>query len=97
MKLPIVYTYSMLRKNASGPNKSAFRAGFGPDCYRESALRPAEGRQEGRFRSFPDSSPAKIQPGRPISGPEALSRSSATMRATVPFCWRPTEWTWLAR
>jgi hypothetical protein len=55
--------------------KSAFRARFGPDCYRESTkirLRPAFGRPEGRFQSFPGSSPAKIWPGRPINGPEAL-------------------------
>ncbi len=58
--------------------ESAFRAGFGPDCFRKeprSALRPAEGRLEGRFRCFPTSSPAKIRPGRPISGPEALLRN----------------------
>ncbi len=35
-------------------------------------LRPAEGRPEVRLRCFPGSSPAKIWPGRPISGPEAL-------------------------
>ena len=35
----------------------------------------AEGRPEGRFRCFPGSSPAKIRPGRPISGPEALLRN----------------------
>jgi hypothetical protein len=38
----------------------------------ESALRPAFSRPEGRFRCFPGSSPAKIRPGRPINGPEAL-------------------------
>ncbi len=36
------------------------------------ALRLAEGRPEGRFRCFPGSSLAKIKPGSPISGPEAL-------------------------
>ncbi len=41
----------------------------------ESALRPAEGRPEDRFRCFPGRSPAKIRPGRPISGPEALLRN----------------------
>jgi hypothetical protein len=55
--------------------KSDFRAGFWPDCYRErteiSALRPAFGRPEGRFRFFHGSSPATIRPGRPISAPEA--------------------------
>jgi hypothetical protein len=57
--------------------KSVFRAGFWPDCYRESpeALRPAFGQLEGRFRCLPGSIPAKIRPGRPISGPEALLRS----------------------
>ena len=37
---------------------------------------PAEGRPEGRFRCLPGSSPAKIRPGRPISGPEALLRKA---------------------
>ena len=57
---------------------SAFRAGFWPDSYRESTeighpagRRPAGG---GRYRYFPGSSPAKIRPGRSISGPEALLR-----------------------
>ncbi len=39
--------------------KSAVRAGFWPDCYREST----------------GSSPVKIRPGRPISCPEALLRN----------------------
>ncbi len=39
--------------------KSAFRAGFWPDCY----------------RCFPGSSPAKIWPGRLIYGPEASLRN----------------------
>jgi hypothetical protein len=50
--------------------KSGFRAGFWRYCYWErpkSALRPAFGRPESRFRCFPGSSTAKIQPGRPIS------------------------------
>ena len=62
-----------------------FRAGnrsSGPD-FRETAigktpksvLRPAEGRAESRFRFFPGSSPAKIRPGSPIYGPEALLRN----------------------
>jgi hypothetical protein len=38
----------------------------------KSFLRPAFGRPEGPFRCFPGSSPAKIRPGRPIYGPEAL-------------------------
>ncbi len=38
----------------------------------KSVLRLAEGRPEGRFRFFPESNPAKIRPGRPIAGPEAL-------------------------
>jgi hypothetical protein len=57
---------------------SAFRAGFWPDCYRENTkigLWPAEGRPEARFWCLPGSSPAKIRPGRPSSGPEALSRN----------------------
>jgi hypothetical protein len=36
---------------------------------------PAEGRPEGRFRCFSGSSPAKIRPGRPISGPDAILRN----------------------
>ncbi len=41
----------------------------------ESAVRPAEGRPECRFRCFPGSNPSKTWPGRPIYGPEALLRS----------------------
>jgi hypothetical protein len=55
---------------------------FGPDFGRtatwkapKSALRPAFGRPEGRFRCFPGSSPTKIQPGSPTYGPEALLRN----------------------
>jgi hypothetical protein len=58
--------------------KSAFRAGFQPDCYRENTeIGPPAGRRpaQGRFRCFPGSSPAQIRPGRPISGPEALLRN----------------------
>ncbi len=42
--------------------KSAFRAGFWPDCYRENT----------EIHLIPGSSPAKILPGRPISGSKAL-------------------------
>ncbi len=59
--------------------KSAFRAGLWSDFLTgkapKSALRPAEGRPESRFRFFPGSSLAKTRPGRPISGPEALLRN----------------------
>ncbi len=51
--------------------KSAFRAGFGPDCYWEgNEIGPPAGRRAnlGVF-------PAKIRPGRPLSGPEALLRN----------------------
>ena len=41
----------------------------------KSALRPAFGRPEGRLWCFPDISPAKIRPERPIYGPEALLRN----------------------
>ncbi len=47
-------------------------------CYamvfpgRKSGSRPAEGRPESRFRSFPDQNPAEIRPGSSISCPEAL-------------------------
>ncbi len=60
--------------------KSDFRDGFGPDCYREgteigppapAGRRPAGG----PISVFPGSSPAKILSGKPISGPEPLSRT----------------------
>ncbi len=41
----------------------------------KSALRPAEGRPEGRFWKFPDENPTEILPGSPISGSEALLRN----------------------
>ncbi len=68
------YNYSMLRNNASGleiglPHQ--ILAGVRPGKPR-TALRPAYGRPEGRSRCFPGISPAKIRPGRPIYGPEAL-------------------------
>ncbi len=47
----------------------------------KSALRPAGGRPEGRFRCFPGRSPAKIRPGRPIYGPEALLRDIEYLQA----------------
>ncbi len=55
--------------------KSAFRAVFEPDCYRESTeVGPPAGRGPagGTILMFPGSSPAKIRPGSPIYGPEAL-------------------------
>ena len=68
--------------------KSAFRAGFWPDCYRESteigppaSLRPAFGRPEGRFRCFPGCSPAKIRPGSPTYGLEVLQFFCSTASA----------------
>ncbi len=70
---------------------SAFLAGFWPDCYRERTEigpQPAEGRPEGRFRCFPGGSPAKIRPGRPISGPEALSCNIVAL-CTRPFPYVP--------
>ncbi len=58
------------RKSArpSGPDFGRTATGKRP----KSALRPALCRPEGRFKCFPGSSPAKIRPGRPIYGPEAL-------------------------
>ncbi len=41
----------------------------------KSALQPAFGQPECRFRFFPGRNSAKIQPGRPISGPESLLRN----------------------
>ncbi len=65
-------TYSMLRNSASGP----------PDLVptgtwktMKSGLRPAKCRPEGKCRCFPGRGPAKIRPGRPIYGPEALLRN----------------------
>jgi hypothetical protein len=58
--------------------KSALRAGFWPACYRESTEIgfPAgqRGRPEGRFWCSPGSRLAKIRPGRPIYGTEAVLR-----------------------
>ena len=62
--------------------KSAFRAGFWSDCYRENTG-PAFGRPEGRFRCFPGSSPTKIRPGRPIYGPEALLHNIESPAARI--------------
>ena len=44
-----------------------------------SALRPAFGRPEGRFGSLPGSRLAKIRPGRPIYGPEAVLHDSCSL------------------
>ncbi len=63
----------MLRNAAYGPEIGLGRAATGE--VPKSALRPAFGRPEGRSRYFPGSSPAKIQPGRPISVPEAPLRN----------------------
>ncbi len=60
--------------------KSAFRAGFWPDCYRESDRNRPSGRPEGRFGYFPGSGPAKIRPGKLICGPEALLRNTEHKR-----------------
>jgi hypothetical protein len=61
----------MLGNSASGPEiglPGLILAGLPPGKNRN---RPFGG-QEGRCRCFPGSSPAKIRPGRPIYGPEAL-------------------------
>ncbi len=67
--------YLMLRHSGSGPEielPGQILTGKSPKW----ALRPAaEGRLEGRFRILPGSSQAKIRAGRPISGPEPLSRN----------------------
>ncbi len=65
----------MLRNRASGPETGLPGRIFGRTATgksSKSAPLPAEGRPEGRFRCLPGGSPAKIRPGRPISGPEAL-------------------------
>ncbi len=57
----------MLRNSVPG-HKSVFRAGFWPDCHQKNTkIGPPAG--------LPGSSPAKIWPGKPISGPEALLRN----------------------
>ncbi len=66
--------YSMLRNSPSGPKigvPGRILAGHLPGKHRNRSL----GRPEGRFPWFPGSSPAKIRPGRPIYGPEALLRN----------------------
>ncbi len=74
---------------------SSFRPDFGRILIgkaSKSALRPAGGRPEGRFRGFPQKNPAEIRPGNPISGPEAhrvglLPHLSRTIRiCTSPPC-----------
>ncbi len=70
-QLPITLCYARVLPDS----KSAFRAGFWPDRYRESAEVGPVGRPEGRFLFFPNSRPAKIRPGRPIFDPEAVSRN----------------------
>ncbi len=56
--------------------KSAVRAGFWPDCYRErTEISPPAG-----------SSPAQIRPGSPISGPEAVLRN-IEYKVASHFAW----------
>ncbi len=69
----------MLCNNASGQKK---HQPSGPEFGRtapgkepKGALWPAAGRPGGRFRCFPGSGPAKIRPGKPISGPEVPLRN----------------------
>jgi hypothetical protein len=64
----------------SGPDFGRTATGKAP----KSPLRPAFGRPQSRFRRFPGSSPAKIQPGRLIYGPEALLHNIEYMHGT-PF------------
>ncbi len=66
----------MLRNNASGPLidlPGRILAGL---LRENTEIDPPAGRRTagGPFRCFPGSSPPKIRPGRPISGPEALLR-----------------------
>ncbi len=54
--------------------KSAFRARLWPDCYREiTEIGPPAGQKPISLLS--GGSPAKIRPGRPIYGPEAVVRN----------------------
>ena len=62
-----------LRNSASGPDiglPGRILAGLLLGKHRHGP----SGRPKGRFLCFPGSSPAKIRPGRPIFGPEALLR-----------------------
>ncbi len=69
--LPYVMQYCFRAVNRpSGPDFGRTATGK----TSKSVLGPAFGRSEGRFWCFPGSSPAKIRPGSPISGPEALLR-----------------------
>ncbi len=71
-------TYSMLRNNASGPEiglPGRILAGLLPEKHQNRPSgRPKAGRRAD-FGTFPGSSPARIRPGRPIYGPEALLRN----------------------
>ncbi len=49
----------------------------------KSILQLAFGRPEGRFRCLRGSSPAKLRPGRPIYGPEALVRNIKSTYTTT--------------
>ncbi len=69
--------YSLLRNSASVPEEGLpgqILAGLPPGKHRD---RPAEGRSEVRCRCCPGRSRAKIRPGRPINGPEALLRRAS--------------------
>ncbi len=79
MDVTKVYRLALCYAIVLPDRKSAFRVGFGPDCYRESLkIGPPDGRRPAGgpiFLCFPGSSPAKIRPGSSISGPEALLRN----------------------
>ncbi len=90
------YPYSMLCNDASGAESGLpgrILAGLLPGKHPN---RPS-GQPEGRFRYFPGSSPPKIQPGRPISGPEAVlcnieyihNTRTASAEAPPPGCGPP--------
>ncbi len=87
IELFVVPIYFMLRHSASGPE-------IGLPCRilarllpgkRRNLLWPTFGRQEALFRCFPGSRPAKIQPGRPNSGPEAVLRNIEYNQLTTSF------------
>ena len=87
--------YSMLHNSVSGPVIGLDFGRTATGKAPKSALRPAFGRPECRFRCFPGSSPAKILPGRPISGPEALLRNieydPSPRGVEVKYCYRLTS------
>ena len=74
-----IHIHTLCYAVALPSRKAAFRAGFWPDCYRESTEigpPPAEGR-------LPGSSPVRIRPGGSIYGPETLLHNYLRPGSTI--------------